>query len=124
MTKPLAVCCYENLLLGNQLVNRLQDLGYRVEVANDIQNLVALAIQERPFVVLMDLGYRTADVCRAIGEFRQNEDTKHIPILAFGPQREGSWQTAAHSAGATLVAVESGLLQQLPQLLDHVLGVE
>lgn len=124
MTKPLALCWYENLLLGNQLVNRLQDLNYRVEVANDIQNLVAQAIKERPFVVLMDLGYRTADVCRTIGEFRQNEDTKHIPILAFGPQREGSWQTEAHSAGATLVAVESGLLQQLPQLLDHVLGIE
>ncbi|MBM3839479.1 MAG: response regulator [Verrucomicrobia bacterium] len=124
MTKPLAICLSENLLLVNQLVNRLQEMGYRVEVTHEGKNLVPLAIRERPFLVLMDLGYRTTDVCQLIASVRQDAQTSHIPILAFGPQRDGELQTAAHKAGANLVAVESGLLQQLPELLNQVLEIE
>ena len=124
MTKPLALCYYENSLLGNQLVNRLQDLGYRVETVGDPGQVVPRASQDCPFVVLMDLGFRTEDTCRVITELKQKVETSHVPILAFGPQRDGAWQASAHTAGATLVAVDSGLLQQLPDLLDHVLRIE
>lgn len=124
MTKPLALCFCENLLLSNQLVNRLQDLGYRVEVTNDAGSLVPSAIREKPLVILMDLAYRTAEICELIASIRRNAETHHVPILAFGPQRDGALQSAAHTAGATLVAVESGLLLQLPDLLDRVLEIE
>ena len=35
MTQPLALVLYERLLPGSQLVNRLQDLNYRVQVIAD-----------------------------------------------------------------------------------------
>ena len=124
MTKPLALCCYENRLLGSQLVNRLQDLGYRVRVADRAQDLAPMASQEQPFLVLTDLACHGADVCCVINELRHGESTKHIPILAFGPPGNAKMQAAAHSAGATLVAIENGLLQQLPKLLDQVLELE
>ena len=124
MTKPLALCCYENRLLGSQLVNRLQDLGYRVRVADRAHDLAAIASQEQPLLVLTDLGCGGADICCVINQLRQTGSTKHIPILAFGPQGSTELQAAAHSAGATLVAIESGLLQQLPRLLDQVLELE
>ncbi len=124
MTKPLALCFYENLLLGNQLVNRLQDLGYRVQVADDASNLVSLALQERPFLVVTDLNCQKADICRVISELRHNDSTQHIPILAFAPTGKAPLYEAAHSSGATLVAVENGLLHQLPELLEQVLNVE
>lgn len=124
MTKPLALCCSENLLLANQLVNRLQDLGYRVQVTNDPQTLVAISVQEKPFVVIADLGYRTTDVCRVITELRGNEATKHIPVLAVGPTTDASLQATAREAGASLVVVESGLLQQLPDLLNYVFDIQ
>jgi PleD family two-component response regulator len=124
MTKPLAICFSENLLLVNQLVNRLQEMGYRVEVTHEGKNLLPFAIREKPILVLLDLGYRTTDVCQLIASLRQEQHTKHIPILAFGPQRDEALQAAAHEAGANLVAVESGLLQQLPNLLNQVLEIE
>ena len=33
--QPLALVLYEKLLPGTQLVNRLQDLNYRVQTVND-----------------------------------------------------------------------------------------
>ncbi|MBI4661851.1 MAG: hypothetical protein HY735_23775 [Verrucomicrobia bacterium] len=124
MTSPLALCCFENLVVGNQLINRLQDLGYRVHVSGDARELVSLAVRQRPFLVVTDLGCQSADICRVISELRQNSKTSHLPILAFAPPDAGSLMEAAHSAGATLVVVEVGLLQQLPELLDQVLQVE
>ena len=62
---------YENLLPGSQLVNRLQDLGYRVHSLNDIRSLVMQARQERPLVVLTDLGAASADVCSVIRELKK-----------------------------------------------------
>ncbi len=35
MTQPLALVFYEKLMPGSQLVNRLQDLNYRVQAVND-----------------------------------------------------------------------------------------
>lgn len=124
MTKPLALFFYENLLLGSQLVNRLQDLGYRVQVIDDAQMLVRQAIQEKPILVITDLACHRADLCRVIRDLRENAATKHLPILAFTGQENDKMQTAAREAGATLVAAENALLVQLPQLLEHVLEVE
>ena len=37
MTQPLALVLYEKLLPGSQLVNRLQDLNYRVQAIADAE---------------------------------------------------------------------------------------
>ena len=47
MKLPLAILLYENLIPGSQLINRLQDLGYRVETINDARLLVELAEREK-----------------------------------------------------------------------------
>ena len=83
MTTPLALAFYENLLPGSQLVNGLQDLGYRVQTVSDVQTLVLQSLQEKPMVVVADLAVTRGDVCAAIRELKRNPETKHIPIIAF-----------------------------------------
>ncbi|MSU21450.1 MAG: response regulator [Pedosphaera sp.] len=124
MTKPLALFVYENLLPGSQLVNRLQDLGYRVQVISDARTLTNQALQEKPLLVVADLAPQEADLCQAIKELRDNPGTQHIPVLAFTAHGSEKMLTAAREAGATLVAAEDALLAQLPQLLEQVLVVE
>ena len=63
MTTPLALVFYEHLLPGSQLVNRLQDLGYRVQTVAEACALVAQAELARPLVVVADLASAKADVC-------------------------------------------------------------
>jgi CheY-like chemotaxis protein len=124
MTKPLALLVYERLLPGSQLVNRLQDLGYRVLTSGDLTALVPLSQQEKPLVALIDLSFRSADPCDAIRQLRTHPDTAHVPVIAFCDPRDRPRQTAAHAAGATLVAASDGLLEQLATVIDRAIDVE
>jgi CheY-like chemotaxis protein len=124
MTSPLALVVYENLLPGSQLANRLQDMGYRVQAITDPGSVLAQAEAEKPLVVLMDLDSKTADICDLIKRLKENPATGHLPVLAYADQKSKDLQQAAIAAGATLVAIDTALLAQLPQLLEQALEVQ
>lgn len=120
--QPLALVLYEKLLPGSQVVNRLQDLNYRVQTVQDPAALVACAEQVKPMLVLAHL--LRQDVCAAIERLKQNSATQHLPVIAFGGDTAADLQAAALSAGVTLVVSESAILQHLSQCLDRALQVE
>lgn len=124
MTKPLALIFYERLMPGSQLVNRLQDLGYRVSTCTDIACLHTQVEKELPMVMVMDLTSERGDVNGAIKEIRAREQTSHIPIIAFAAKTNKTAQNAAVEAGAKLVAIDDAVLQQLPHLLEQALEVD
>ena len=124
MTKPLALVAYENLMPGSRLLNRLQDLGYRVQVLSDAAKLVAQAEALKPLLVIVDLVSKTTDVCAAIAEMKQNPNTTHIPILAYAGSKEAKLQKSARESGASMVASDDAIFDQFPQMLDQLLAVE
>ena len=124
MTQPLALVLYEKLLPGSQLVNRLQDLGYRVLVLPDAESLVACAEQEKPMLVLADLAATRAKVPEAIARLRQHAATSHLPVIAFADEKEGALQTAAETAGAALVVSDAAILTHLEQFLERALRLD
>ena len=124
MTTPLALVFYENLLPGSQLVNRMQDLGYRVQTISDVQTLVLQALQEKPLIILTDLAAAHADMCAIIRELKRNPETRHIPVIGFTDLRDEKLQSAATSSGATMVAGSDAILDHLPELLEQALRVE
>lgn len=121
MTQPLALVFYEKLMPGSQLVNRLQDLKYRVQAVNDLALLQQCARSESPLLVIADLAGRE-EVCHAIAALKADAATHHIPVIAFAS--EADWQAAAQKAGATLAVSEAAIINYLPQLLDQALQVE
>ena len=123
MTQPLALVFYEKLLPGSQLVNRLQDLNYRVQAANDLPALLRCAQTEGPMLVMLDLESKRDDVCRAIAALKADAATQHIPIIAFAGEQAKDLQAAAQKAGATLVVGETTVASYLPQLLNQALQV-
>jgi len=124
MTQPLALVVYEKLLPGTQLINRLQDLNYRVRAVTDPTTLLACAQQEKPMLVLADLESTRNDVCKAISQLKQDPSTKHIPVIAIAPEGAAPLLQAATAAGATLVAGDTAILGHLAQFLDQALQVE
>ncbi len=124
MTQPLALVLYEKLLPGSQIVNRLQDLNYRVEVVTDPALLGNAAEQSKPLLVLADLQSTHDDVCAALGRLKQNPATKHLPLIAFSAENPVELQAAALAAGITLLVTEAAILNHLPQLLQQALHVE
>jgi len=124
MTQPLALVVYEKLLPGTQLVNRLQDLNYRVRAVTDSNSLVAVARQEKPMLVLADLESTKSNVCKFIAELRGDAATQHIPVIAIAKEGDPALMKAAQEAGATLVAGDAAILNHLSQFLDRALQVE
>lgn len=124
MNEPLALILYEKLLPGTQLVNRLQDLKYRVQALSDASQLVQTAEQAGPMLVLADLESTAGDVCAAIAALRQNPATRHLPVVGISGEKSADLEAAAQAAGATLIVNEATILTQLPQILEQALHLD
>jgi CheY-like chemotaxis protein len=123
MTQPLALVFYEKLLPGSQLVNRLQDMNYRVQAVNDTASLLRNAQTEGPMLVVADLTSKRDDVCQAIAALRADAATQHVPVIAYAAEQAAELLAAAQKAGATLVVSEGTIVNYLPQLLNQALQV-
>ena len=121
--QPLAIVCYERVMPGSHLVNRLQDLKYRVLTINDPALLAAAVRRESPLLAFVDLQIR-GEVCEAVQQIKSDETTSHLPIVAFAPDGRDDLLTAAQKAGANLMVGESRLSGHLPQLLEQALSVD
>ena len=120
MTQPLALLLYEKLLPGTQLMNRLQDMNWRVQTLHDGTALSRAAEEHKPVLVLADLASSRNSVCDAINELRRNPKTTHIPVIAF--TADEALHAAASAAGATLVVSDAAALQHLNQFIDQALS--
>jgi CheY-like chemotaxis protein len=124
MTKPLAMIHYERLMPGSQLVNRLQDLGYRVLTVMEANQLLETARREKPMVAILDLGASKANLCSIIQELKADKEMEHLPVIGFAAARDQKLHAEATRCGANLVAYDDALLPQLPHLLEHALHLD
>lgn len=120
MTQPLALLLYEKLLPGTQLVNRLQDLGWRVQIIHDAAALMRAAEEHKPVLVLTDLNSTASPVAQGINHLRNNKSTAHLPVIAFSA--EETLHKPALDAGANLVVSDTAILQHLNQFIDQALS--
>ncbi len=123
MVQPLALVFYERLMPGSQLVNRLQDMHYRVLVLNNPAQLAVVARRERPLLVIADLA-APGDICGAIEKLKMEAETSHLPVIAFAPDPEAALLEAARIAGAILAVGESAVTEHLEELLEQALRVD
>jgi PleD family two-component response regulator len=124
MTQPLALVLYEKLMPGSQLVNRLQDLSYRVQTISDPALLTQCAEQAKPLLVVADLESAQDKVLGAIQGLRQNAATRHVPVIGFSKDDTPERRTSAEKAGITLFVTEAAITNHLPQLLERALELE
>jgi len=124
MTRPLALFVYERLMPGGQLVNRLQDLGYRVQSLADPATMVEQAEREKPLLIIADLEPHHAAVCAAISSLKQNPATAHIHVIAFASASHPAEHELARAAGATLVVTDAAIIVHFNQFLEQALQVD
>jgi len=124
MTQPLALVLYEKLLPGSQVVNRLQDLNYRVQAIADPRTLTQFAETTQPILVLADLKSSQHDVCAELARLKQHPATRHVPVIAFCADEAWELRAAAEAAEVTLVVNETAILTHLTQFLERALQVE
>ena len=123
VTQPLAIVFHERLMPGSQLVNRLQDMNYRVLAADSAESLAATVKLETPLLLFVDLK-APGDILGIIGTIKADETTAHVPIIAFAPDAETELTEAAKTSGANLSVADSAVANHLPHLIDQALVVE
>src|SRR3974390_2294259 len=116
--EPLALILYEKILPGPQLVNRLQDLKYRVQNLTDPSQLVECAKEMKPMLVLADLDSTNNNICAALRRLRKNAATQHLPIIAFAAEKTPEIEASAQAAGVNLVVTHAAILTHLSQFLE------
>jgi twitching motility two-component system response regulator PilH len=87
--------------------------GYRVLEASNGQKGVELAVQHKPALIIMDLMMPVMDGATAIWHLRQNETTKHIPILVLSAYTKGDQAKRAMDVGAAELISKSLILTDL-----------
>lgn len=108
---------------GSQLVNRLQDLNYRVLSLNDATRLMATVQRESPLMLFIDLA-TPGDVCGVIATVRSTSATAHLPIIGFAPDNAADLLPAAQAAGANIAVSETAVINHLAQLIEQALRVD
>jgi len=109
---------------GSQLVNRLQDLHYRVQPLSDPGQLGDCAHREGPMLVFADLSLGGTEVSAAIAKLKQDPETAHIPIIVFADEGTDQLQAEVRQAGANLVVTDTAVLAHLPQLIEQALHTD
>lgn len=123
MTQPLVLVYYEKLMPGSQLVNKLQDLNYRIQIVNAPAAFLSCAQDGRPLLAIVDLAGGDA-VCGAIAAVKADAATNHIPVIAFAAEGAAQAMEAALKAGAKLAVNEAAIINHLPELLNQALQIE
>ena len=73
----------DNEMNRDMLSRRLEKRGYQVLLALDGEQGVAVAQQERPDLVLMDISLPVLDGWEATRKLKSAPDTRSIPIIAL-----------------------------------------
>jgi DNA-binding response OmpR family regulator len=124
LMEPLAMLLYQKLLPGTQLVNRLQDLKYRVQTIGDPAELAESALKIKPMVVLIDLSSPDSELLREVRRLRECKETQHLPVIGFGATSSEEAKNRALEAGVTLLVSESAILSHLSQCLTKALELD
>ena len=123
MQQPLAIVFYERLMPGSQLVNRLQDMNYRVRAVHNLVDLADKVYRDAPMLVIADLATQ-GDVCGVIEKIKTDPTTAHVPIISFAPDNRMHLLTAAQKAQSNQSVIESALLNHLQSILEQALQLE
>ncbi len=104
------------------MMRRLLELaGYSVLEASDGEQAVALAVQEQPALILMDLSLPKLDGLAATRQIRQHTDVSKIPIVAVSAHDSPASRTEALAAGCDEYVTKPIDFDQLDRLLKRFL---
>jgi len=81
------------------LKRRLGRLGFHVAIATDGEQGVAMAADERPDLILMDLSLPVIDGWVATGRIKAAPETRHIPVIALTSHAMAGEREKALAAG-------------------------
>jgi CheY-like chemotaxis protein len=96
--------------LNRDLVVQLLEDEYETVIAENGEEALERAHQERPDLILMDLGMPVMDGWEATRRLKANDDLRHIPVIAV---------TSHAMVGDEIEARKAGCDDYLPKPIDE-----
>lgn len=112
----------DNELSRDALARRLERRGYRVVLAVDGEQAIAVGRAERPDLVLMDLGLPRIDGWEATRQLKADPSTCRIPIIVLSAHAMTDDRDKALSAGGDDFDTKPIRFQQLLTKIDGLLA--
>jgi two-component system cell cycle response regulator DivK len=103
------------------LTQRLTRHGFEVSIALDGAHGIAMAIRERPDLILMDLGLPALDGWTATRQLKLLPDTKDIPILALSAHTMPGDRDKALEAGCDDYDTKPVVFERLLEKIDRLI---
>lgn len=100
----------------------MRRLGFECQTANDGVEVLALATQFQPDVILMDLMMPRLDGVEATRRLKADDRTRRIPVLVMTGNIAPAHQQAAHSAGCDDLIPKPLVLRDLLDRIERVVS--
>lgn len=113
----MAIVAISDLILQSRIRDALARLGLSAHVA-DSPRLLRETLATGPALVVVDLQEAALDPLTAIAEARAGG----ARVLAFGRHTELASLRSAREAGADVVVARSQLVEELPALIEALVG--
>lgn len=97
--------------------------GFDVLVAQDGEEAVAMAASEAPDLVIMDVMMPGCGGIEACRQLKQNQRTKHIPVILLTARSSREDREAGEAAGAAEYVTKPFSPQKVIDLVQSILGV-
>lgn len=120
MTKVLLV--EDNEMNRDMLSRRLTKKGFEVIMAVDGQQGVDMSATENPDIILLDMSLPVMDGWTAAGHMKNNEETKHIPVIALTAHAMAEDKDKALAAGCDEYDTKPIDLKRLLSIMDKLLN--
>jgi two-component system KDP operon response regulator KdpE len=98
MKKILIVDDDTDLLLALRI--RLKSRGYATVLASDASMAIQKAVQEKPDLILLDVGLPDQNGFLVLDNLKQNSDLASIPVIVVSARPSDVYRDAAVMAGA------------------------
>lgn len=119
---PRILLVEDNEMNRDMLSRRLERRGYAVLCAVDGAQGVAMALRERPDLVLMDMSLPVLDGWEATRQLKANPAAQGIPIIALTAHAMASDERQAREAGCDDFDTKPVELPRLLQKIEALLG--
>jgi len=116
--KPSVLLVEDDALLAGILTTRLKEEGIGVTVENNGLNVVALATQQKPRMILLDLVIPGIDGFDVLRQLKAKNATKEIPVIVISNLGQAADMKSAKALGADEYFIKAQT--ELEQIVGYV----
>ena len=121
---PMIMVVEDNEPSRDALARRLERRGYKVVLAQDGLEAVALGCRTVPDLIVMDLGLPGIDGWEATRRLKSDAATRHIPIIVLSAHAMTNDREMALAAGGDDFDTKPVRFQQLLDKIESLIGTK